>query len=284
MPVTRASRIAIAVAACAAAVVPVATASAASPLLFSVTAGGSVVARAGTGHTITLPASSNLAWFTDRPARRAGTGTVGGLVDGWTANHFDTSAPNAAFVMTRRSVTRQVVVTLTSARRAGANVVFGARLRPRASVMGMRTADPLRPGRYGRTEVFIDDGDVPPCGYQHASFGPPVDCILGPGDGYVEFGSPTRFANGVSVTVTGADGTPVTVIHRWFSWQFPGSCPGTDLCADTASTTQVLATPFAAAVAPAPAGVLDEAVRVIAPDTPAGTLVRTVVRVQMSPR
>ncbi len=239
----RASRLALALTACAAMAVPVSGASGASPLLFSVSAGGSAVAKAGAAYTITVRAGSTMAWFTDRPARRAGLADVGGLVDGWTANRFDSEPPNAAVVMPRGRTTRQVVVTLTSAARQGANVVFTAVPLPSARVMGRSATGALRPGRYGRTELFIDDGAVPPCGYQ-ASNSTGVDCTLSPGNGWVALGIPSRFTYGASLTVAnvapGAPATSVSFTHTWLQGQL---CPN-GLCYSRVTNDETMTTPF----------------------------------------
>jgi len=128
-------------------------------LLYAVSAPHATV----TTGAITVPASSVLSWFTDRPQRRAGRGTVRDVVAGWSANGFDSDPPNAAVVGTRGGEQVQAVVELRRPVLARGRVTFRYTVVPGGGVLGMDGASALTPGRHGRTSLFIDEAVVPPC-------------------------------------------------------------------------------------------------------------------------
>lgn len=130
-------------------------------ILFAADAPNAVVS--GNGRALSLPARSRLAWFTDRPARSAGTTTVARLVEGWAAWDFDAQPPNAALVLQGPGERRVHVVELTRPRVARGRAIFRVRPLPTATEAGRAHQDPIRPGRYRRAELLIDDAGPPPC-------------------------------------------------------------------------------------------------------------------------
>lgn len=125
------------------------------PVLFSVLAPSATVTTSAYSTSITVPASSPLVWFTDRPARKAGTDTVGGLARDWARYGFAAVPPNAAVVTSAGGTRRQQAVVLSRPRTEGPLVTFT--MKPlKGSVLGMRGA-PIPAGQYdGPTELFID--------------------------------------------------------------------------------------------------------------------------------
>ena len=252
-------------------------ASAASPLLYSITAGGSVVTRAGGQYAVSIPASSNAVWFTDRPARTSGIASAGGVVDGWRTNAFDADPPNAAILMTRRGKTTQVVGTLTAGVRRGDRVVFTARPVRGMQVAGHRASGFLRPGRHGRTEIFIDDGTVPPCGYHYRS-ATSVDCTLSPGDEWVSLQHGGAWASGVSLSITSDPAGVSVAFHRsWLYSYFCGSPP--QLCAGSSVSDETATTPITRTYDAATGGTIrSEEVRVGAPAAGSSAVRVTIAR------
>jgi hypothetical protein len=82
-------------------------------ILWSTTAPTAKIAKAGKGYTLTMPMSSPTSWFTDRPARSAGSTTLLGFEGGWQQNAFDRNPPNAALVLHHDGETMQSIVVLT---------------------------------------------------------------------------------------------------------------------------------------------------------------------------
>ena len=154
-------------------------ASAAEPkILYSVEGRSGVVATSGKTMQVILPAGSRTTWFTSRPARASGTLTLGRLAAIWDASGFRDDPPNAALLLSHRGVTRSHVVTLTNPRRAKGRVSFRVRVVRGGTEAGHRHRDPLRAGRYGRAQLFIDDAANPPCPSTVSSF---TRCIIASG-------------------------------------------------------------------------------------------------------
>ena len=160
------------------------------------------------GHMrISVPARANLSWFTDRPARRAGTATAASLAAGWTANGFSRVPPNAALVTKRAGTTMQTIVTLTQPLRRDGRVSFAYRVLDDGRMLGMQTSGRPQLGRY-RGELFVDDATVPPCtlaifGLADIDAGVSQSCVMPEGVRFqVELNSP-----GTSeIRVCGANG------------------------------------------------------------------------------
>lgn len=149
----------------------VATSTAASAtdvgLLFSVTAPTMQVVAEGTGFRVTIAADSPTAWFTDRPARTAGSFDVVDLVSLWSAEGFDTDPPNAAVVVSANGEQHQHVVELSDPKVTGTTVSFHADdigdddgTDP---VAGRSATHDVVVGSFGESELFIDDGGYSPC-------------------------------------------------------------------------------------------------------------------------
>lgn len=159
---------------------PVASGAERPGILYAADARTATVTGSGAALRVALPAASSTAWFTDRPARRAGTTTLAGLVAVWQGSGFDADPPNAALLLTTRGRTTTHVVTLTDPRHARGLVSFRLRVVPGGVEAGYRHGRPIAPGRYGRAGLFIDDAAwAPPCGYMLD--GEP--CLLGPAAG-----------------------------------------------------------------------------------------------------
>ena len=131
-----------------------------SALLYNVHASSARVANG----RIVLPAAANATWFAVHPARRTGTTTLGAIVGVWDASGFEQSPPNAALVMTLGGATTTHVVTLSKPQRSGASVSFRYRAVPNGVEAGQRNSGRLAAGRYGSTDLYIDDVMDPPCG------------------------------------------------------------------------------------------------------------------------
>jgi len=136
-------------------------------LLFSVIAPTLEVATEGDGFRLTISASSPTAWFTDRPARKAGSFEAADLVSLWSAEQFDTDPPNAAVVVTLNGEQHQHVVELSDPVATATTVSFHATdLADDHSVdpvAGRDATHDVAAGSYGQSELFIDDGTGVPC-------------------------------------------------------------------------------------------------------------------------
>ena len=123
--------------------------------LFSVLAPVATVTTSSLSTSITIPASSPLVWFADRPSRAAGTGTAAGLVANWQRLGFAAVPPNSVLVLTRDGMAMQQAVKLSRPRTEGPLVTFT--ITPlRTAVLGMRTTMPLTAGQYGAVSLFVD--------------------------------------------------------------------------------------------------------------------------------
>jgi hypothetical protein len=123
--------------------------------LFSVIAPTATVTTSSFSTSITIPASSPLVWFADRPSRAAGTSTAAGLVANWQRLGFAAVPPNSVLVSTRDGMAMQQAFTLSRPRSEGSLVTFT--ITPlRTAVLGMRTTMPLTAGQYGVVSLFVD--------------------------------------------------------------------------------------------------------------------------------
>ncbi|MGI9187974.1 MAG: hypothetical protein ACR2J9_10760 [Gaiellales bacterium] len=164
----RSRLLATAIAAVAACLAVAPAAMAKSPtILWSTTAPTAQIAKAGENYTVTLPMTSPTAWFTDRPARSAGSTDILGFVGGWQQNHFDRTPPNAAIVLHHDGQTMQSVIVLSKPKELPRQhkIRFNARILPSGKVMDMATMNETLPtGTFRDIELFIDAGDAPACG------------------------------------------------------------------------------------------------------------------------
>ena len=165
-------------------------------LLFSVLAPTMEVAANGADFTLTIPTTSPIAWFTDRPERTAGSITADDLVSMWSAEEFDTDPPNAAIVVRVNGETHQHVVELTAPIATALSVSFHVRdvgdETADNAVAGRKATHDVAVGVFANAELFIDDGVYPPCASTMTSAGP--NCVLGStvvDSGFVP--GPTRF-------------------------------------------------------------------------------------------
>jgi len=154
----------------------VAVASAATPtsLLWAGQVPTATVTKSGSTTTVAVPNSAALAWFTDRPARRAGTTTVKSLVSNWKQWGFVADPPNAAIAIGSGRSQKTYVVTLSNPRTTSTNTSFRARTVPTGRVMGMRNMGALPRGTFRNAGLFIDGGGA--CGDYNTPLGPGTDC------------------------------------------------------------------------------------------------------------
>ena len=175
-------------------------AAARGPLLYSIASNDVVISRGSGAVRVSVPASAQLAWFTDRPARDSGTGTAADIAAGWVSNGFDRVPPNAALVTKRGSATMQTIVTLRNPVVADGRVSFAYRVLGDHRMLGMRTTGRPLAGRY-RGELFVDDATVPPCAQlMQVDDSAKVDCIASTKKLYNI--SPKRMTTTGSVRVT----------------------------------------------------------------------------------
>ena len=153
-------------------------------VLFSVLAPSMNVAVSGDAFTLSLPANSSTAWFTDRPDRNAGSMTVADLVSTWSAQGFDTDPPNAAVVVTVNGEQHQHVVELSDPKVEGDMVSFHSvdvgDDQETDPVAGRSATHDVSVGSFGPSELFIDSASTSPCpsSITTSSFSP---CLLAVG-------------------------------------------------------------------------------------------------------
>lgn len=204
-------------------VLAVPAASAAEPgILYAADARGATVAKVGTALRLSAPAATATTWFTDRPARRAGATTLGGLVAIWDASGFADDPPNAALLLTHKGETRTHVVTLTDPRRDGGRVSFRLRAVPGGEAAGHAHSHGVQPGGYGRAMLFIDDAAQPPCPASITQV--PLTCISAPGQ-TVKVGMTPPSGKVVQTTVCWAYDQPLPTNGVWgggqgFVWRY----------------------------------------------------------------
>jgi hypothetical protein len=138
-------------------------ATAAPSTLFSITATNAAITGTKGNTRVSVPASSSLSWFTDRPGRTAGTATASALVAAWPIQHFDTDPPNAALVTTRNGKTMQTIVVLSDPRTKGTRVSFRYRVLADKTMLDMQTTGRPALGTYARVSLFVDDAPMPFC-------------------------------------------------------------------------------------------------------------------------
>ena len=196
-------------------------------VLFSVLAPSMDVAMSGDSFTLSIPANSSTAWFTDRPDRNAGTMTVADLVSTWSAQGFDADPPNAAVAVTVNGEQRQHVVELSDPRVEGAMVSFHSvdvgDDQETDPIAGRSSTHDVAVGSFGPSELFIDNASTPPCSSSitTTSF---TDCLLAPNQ-KVNFQATSPWTNGCieftrvvaaqnefgSVTAPGSSTTPISI-------------------------------------------------------------------------
>jgi len=136
-------------------------------LLFSALVPSMVISADSTGHRITVPLDSPVAWFTDRPQRAAGTFDMAALVSIWDAEGFRVDPPNAAVVVTVDGAQRQHIVELSDPRIDGTTVSFTAidvgDEGSTDAVAGREASHDVGVGTYGASELFIDSATTSPC-------------------------------------------------------------------------------------------------------------------------
>lgn len=136
-------------------------------ILFSVLSSSATVKQGPSGTMmLSVPASSTTVWFSDRPSRLAGTGTLSGLVSNWNAYGFKADPPNAVLVTSSSGKSVQRPVTLTNPTTAGGMTTFTVKpLDQGMKVMGMTSTGQMpTAGTFGESEIFIDDAYFIQCG------------------------------------------------------------------------------------------------------------------------
>lgn len=135
----------------------VADAQPAASLLFSAIPDNAVIVAVGERYSITVPVTTPITWFTDRPDRQAGTMTMADLVAAWSAEQFDVNPPNASVVITENGETTQHVVTMLDPTRIGDGFRFWLIDIPDGTAAGRSTSHALRTGVFTNLQLFIDD-------------------------------------------------------------------------------------------------------------------------------
>ena len=204
-------------------VIAVPAASAAEPgILYSADARNTKVIKSGKTLRLSVPAATRTTWFTDRPARKAGTTTMRGLVGIWDASGFGDDPPNAALLLTHKGVTRTHVVTLRNPRVAKGCVSFRLREIPSGVEAGHAHTHDIAPGRYGRAELFIDDAATPPCPTSITQV--PLTCVSAAGQ-TVKVAMTPPSGKVVQTTVCWAADQPLPTTGVWgggegFVWRY----------------------------------------------------------------
>lgn len=148
-------------------------------ILYSIDARTATVTKVGKAHRLALPASTRVVWFSDRPARHAGTLTLRGLTGIWEASGFVEDPPNAAVILTHKGESRTHVVELTHPRVAGTTISFAMTPVPGGEEAGHAHTHGVTAGTYGRAAVFIDDAATAPCPNSLTTV--PLNCVSPPG-------------------------------------------------------------------------------------------------------
>jgi hypothetical protein len=165
---------AAAIAVAGAAAVSLASAAAPTSILWAGQVSTATVTKSGSTTTVAVPNSASLAWFTDRPVRRAGNTTVKGFAANWKQWGFTADPPNAAIAIGSGRSRKTYVVTLTRPRTTSTTTSFRARPVPTGRVMGMPNMGTLPRGTFRNAGLFIDGGAA--CGYQGTPLSAGTDC------------------------------------------------------------------------------------------------------------
>ncbi len=152
----RPSLAAVATAFLAAVIAPSAASAAPEILMAASTSQGSISAAPGR-NWVSLPASTAVTWFTDRPGRRAGHTTLRRVAAAWSLYGFRADPPNAAVVVSGAMGTRTHVVELGAPTTRGARIIFRTRPVADGRVAGRSTSHPIASASRVRLEMFIDD-------------------------------------------------------------------------------------------------------------------------------
>jgi hypothetical protein len=184
-----------------------AAARATGQLLYVTTTGDLRITGAHGNIRVSLPARATLTWFSNRPARRAGTSTAASLAAGWNANGFARVPPNAALITQRAGRSMQTIITLTQPIRRQGRVSFSYRVLDDGRMLGMRTSGHPHVGRY-HGELFVDDATVPPCtlsvfGLATVDAGTSQSCVMPEG---VRFDVELNRPGTAEIRVCGANG------------------------------------------------------------------------------
>ena len=138
-----------------------------APVLYTVSAsGGTLIPGSGKGTFVLALTGVNpsATWFTDRPARRAGTASVGGTLK---SVGFGNDPPNAVIEVPGAPANQDAMaVTLRDPvyDEGAATLQFAAERLPKvgADLKGFRPElDPELAPNFGAVALFIDDGDAP---------------------------------------------------------------------------------------------------------------------------
>jgi hypothetical protein len=132
-------------------------------ILYAADADGATIETTGTATRLQLAADTAVTWFTDRPARKAGTIDLRTLVALWDASGFTTVPPNAALIVGDDARELTHVVEMSDPVLADDQVTFTLTAIPDGAAAGHGHADELAEGRYERALLFIDDASLSPC-------------------------------------------------------------------------------------------------------------------------
>lgn len=139
------------------------TAATAPAIVYALDATGAVIAPSGGSLRLSMPASTPVTWFTDPPARRAGSIRLSELAGVWTASGFVEDPPNAALQTIDNGIERTSVVEMTKPQVARGRVSFAIRQVRKGKEAGRRHTHHPTAGSFARARMFIDDAALSPC-------------------------------------------------------------------------------------------------------------------------
>lgn len=218
-------------------------------ILYSLDARDGRIVKRGHAYRLFLPARSAVTWFTNRPERRAGFLSLRSLAAIWKASGFVKDPPNAALIVTQRAGDRTHVVELTKPRAKKKRVSFRLTESRSQREAGYAHRDRVKPGRYARVRMFIDDTALSPCPGTYYSpkstaTGPVLQqCLLAPGKSLATYEQAGGTRNPTVVTACAVGGTyngstNLVSVVRAGTWLPYAPAPVVRGCQVTADYTQ----------------------------------------------
>lgn len=181
-------------------------------ILYSIDGRSVTVSKAAKGHRIALPRNTRVVWFSDRPARHAGTLTLAQLAGIWEASGFVQDPPNAAVILSEQGESRTHVVELKAPQVTEQMVSFAFTPVPGGVEAGHRHTHEIMAGSYGRANVFIDDAATMPCPNSLTTV--PLNCVSPPGQ-TVKVAVTAPAGQAVQATVCWAAVQPLPTTGVW---------------------------------------------------------------------
>lgn len=131
-------------------------------ILYAMDAQGAVIAPSAGSLRLSMPASTIVTWFTDRPVRRAGAIELSGFCGMWKASGLVKDPPNGALAATAKGVEQTHVVEISRPACGRARVPFAIRAIPDGTVAGHLHTHDLAAGRFSRARVVVEGGTLIP--------------------------------------------------------------------------------------------------------------------------